>query len=134
MYSIKGAGIVGIEAQPSIIWFGTTTGKEEKLMIKFSIFYPNEEGKKFDMDYYVNNHIPMVLEKLGEAVKGGTVEQGLSGAEPGSPAIYVAMGHLLFDSVEEFQSAFGPHMEAIMADIPNYTDILPSVQISEVKM
>jgi len=53
---------------------------------------------------------------------------------PGSPPIYVAMGHILFDSVEEFQRAIEPHMEAILADIPNYTDILPAVQISEVKM
>lgn len=103
-------------------------------MIKLSVFYPNEEGKKFDMDYYCNSHIPMVQEKLGAAVKGGAVEQGLSGAEPGSPATYVAMGHLLFDSVEAFQSAFAPHAEAIAADIPNYTDIQPVFQISEVKI
>ena len=103
-------------------------------MIKLSVFYPNEEGKKFDMDYYLNNHIPMIQEKLGEALKGGAVEQGLGGAAPGSPATYVAMSHLLFDSVDEFQSSFGPHAEAIMADIPNYTDIQPTIQISEVKM
>jgi len=103
-------------------------------MIKVSVLYPNEEGKKFDMDYYCNSHIPMVQQKLGAAVKGGAVDQGLSGAEPGSPATYVAMAHLLFDSVEAFQSAFGPHAEAIMADVPNYTDIQPVFQISEVKM
>ena len=103
-------------------------------MIKVSVFYPNEKGKKFDMDYYCNSHIPMVQKKLGSALKGGAVEQGLSGAEPGSPATYVAMGHLLFDSVEAFQMAFGPHAETIMADVPNYTDIQPVLQISEVKM
>jgi uncharacterized protein (TIGR02118 family) len=103
-------------------------------MIKVSVLYPNEEGKKFDMEYYLNSHIPMLQEKLGAALKGGAVEQGLSGVEPGSPATYVAMGHLLFDSVEAFQSAFGPHSEAIMADIPNYTDVQPTIQISEVKM
>ena len=103
-------------------------------MIKFSIFYPNKEGKKFDMDYYVDRHIPMVMEKFGGAVKGGTIDQGLAGSDPDSPPIYVAMGHILFDSVEEFHNAMGPHMEAIMADIPNYTDIVPAVQISEVKM
>jgi uncharacterized protein (TIGR02118 family) len=103
-------------------------------MIKVSVFYPNEEGKKFDMDYYLNSHIPMLKEKLGVALKGGAVEQGLSGVEPGSPATYVAMGHLLFDSMETFQSAFGPHSEAIMGDIPNYTDVQPTIQISEVKM
>jgi len=103
-------------------------------MIKLSVFYPNEKGKKFDMDYYCNSHIPMIQKKVGAALKGGAVEQGLSGAEPGSPATYVAMGHLLFDSVEAFQSAFGPHAETIMADVPNYTDIQPVIQISEVKM
>ena len=103
-------------------------------MIKVSVFYPNDEGCKFDMDYYCNSHMPMVREKLGEAVKGVAVEQGLGGAEPGSPATYVAMGHLLFDSVEAFQDAFGPHAEAIMGDIPNYTDVQPTIQISEVKI
>ena len=103
-------------------------------MIKVSVLYPNEEGKKFDMDYYLNSHIPMVQEKLGAALKGGAVEQGLSGAEPGSPATYITMAHLLFDSVEAFQGAFGPNAETIMADVPNYTNIEPVFQISEVKM
>ena len=103
-------------------------------MIKVSVFYPNEEGKKFDMLYYLNNHIPMIQEKLGTALKGGAVDQGLAGASPGSPATYIAIGHLYFDSVETFQSAFGPHAESILGDIPNYTDIQPTIQISEVKL
>jgi uncharacterized protein (TIGR02118 family) len=103
-------------------------------MIKISVFYPSEEGKGFDMEYYCNKHIPMVREKLGVRCKGVAVEQGLGGAEPGSRATFVAMGHLYFDSVEAFQSAFGPHAEAIMGDIPNYTDIRPTIQISEVKI
>jgi uncharacterized protein (TIGR02118 family) len=44
------------------------------------------------------------------------------------------MIHLLFDSLEAFQGAFGPHAEAIMGDIPNYTDLEPVIQISEVIM
>jgi uncharacterized protein (TIGR02118 family) len=66
--------------------------------------------------------------------KGVAVEQGLSGATPGSRAAFVAMGHLYFDSVADFQTAFGPHATAIMADIPNYTDIQPTIQIGEVKI
>lgn len=103
-------------------------------MIKISVFYPNEQGKRFDMEYYCKNHIPMVQQKLGAQCKGVAVEQGLGGGEPGSRAKYVAMGHLYFESVEEFQTAFGPHAEAIMGDIPNYTDIRPTIQISEVKI
>jgi uncharacterized protein (TIGR02118 family) len=62
------------------------------------------------------------------------VEQGLGGGEPGAPPTYIAMGHLYFDSVEAFQESFGPHASEIMADIPNYTDIQPIIQISEVKL
>ena len=44
------------------------------------------------------------------------------------------MGHLYFDSTDTFQTAFAPHAQAIMADIPNYTNTQPTIQISEVKM
>jgi uncharacterized protein (TIGR02118 family) len=87
-------------------------------MIKVSVFYPNEENKKFDMAYYCNKHIPLVQQKLGAACKRIAVEQGLGGAESGSRAVYIAMGHLYFASVDAFQIAFEPHAGAIMADIP----------------
>ena len=103
-------------------------------MIKLSAFYPNDEGNTFNMEYYCNKHIPMVQEKLGAACKGVAVEQGLGGAEPGSLATYFATGHLYFESVEAFQTAFEPHAETIMGDIPNYTNTQPVLQISEVKI
>jgi uncharacterized protein (TIGR02118 family) len=42
------------------------------------------------------------------------------------------MCHIFCDSVEDFQKGFGPHMQEIMGDIPNYTDLAPVIQISEV--
>ena len=103
-------------------------------MIKVTVLYPHPQGRAFDMDYYCNKHIPMVQEILGDDLKGAAVEQGLSGAEPGSSPAYAAIGHLYFDSLEAFQNCFGPHAEAIMGDIPNYTDAQPVIQISEVKI
>jgi len=103
-------------------------------MIKVSVLYPNNDGNKFDMTYYCNSHMPMVQQKLGAVLKQMAVEQGLGGGTPGSKATYVAMGHLYFDSVEAFQTAFAPHAGAIMSDIPNYTNVQPVIQISEVKM
>ena len=103
-------------------------------MIKVSVFYPAGENKKFDMDYYCKSHMPMVQQKLGAACKSMAVEQGLGGGAPGAPATYAAMGHLYFDLVAAFETAFASHAAAIMADIPNYTNIQPVIQISEVKM
>lgn len=103
-------------------------------MIRVSVLYSNTEGKKFDMVYYCNKHIPLVKQKLGAACKGIDVYQGLEGAQPGSLPSFAAMAHLCFDSVDAFQSAFSPHAQTIMGDIPNYTDIEPIIQINEVKM
>jgi uncharacterized protein (TIGR02118 family) len=102
-------------------------------MIKVSVLYPNNPGNKFDMDYYCTSHMPMVRQKLGAACKRVEVEQGVGGGTQGSQPTYVAMGHLYFDSVPAFQSAFGPHSQEIMGDIPNYTNLQPIIQISEVK-
>jgi len=68
-------------------------------MIKVSVLYPNEAGTKFDITYYLSHHIPMVRRLLGSALKGVSVEHGISGEEPGSSAPYIITGHLVFDSV-----------------------------------
>jgi uncharacterized protein (TIGR02118 family) len=101
-------------------------------MIKVGVFYP--QTSKFDWDYYVGKHMPMVGNLLGPALKKAEVEKGLAGGGPGAPATYTAICHLHFDSVEAFQKAFGPHAAEIMSDIPKYTDVQPVVQISEVKV
>src|SRR5262249_48831318 len=61
-----------------------------------------------------------------------TVDKGLAGGAPGAPATYVGMCHIFCDSIEAFRAGFGPHAAEIMADIPNYTDQTPVMQISEV--
>jgi len=99
-------------------------------VIKVSVLYPNRPGAK----YYCEKHMPIVQQKLGSACKRVSVEQGIAGMAPGAPAAFVAMGHLYCDSAEAFQAAFAPHAQDIMGDIPNYTDIEPTIQISEVKI
>ena len=101
-------------------------------MIKVSVMYPNTPGARFDHDYYRDKHMPLVKARMGDACKSYTVDKGLGGGAPGAPATYVGMCHIFADSVEAFQKGFGPHAKEIMADIPNYTDIAPVMQISEV--
>jgi uncharacterized protein (TIGR02118 family) len=75
-----------------------------------------------------------VVQKLGSACKGCSVEQGIAGGTPGTLPAYAVLAHLLFESVDAFQAAFAPHADVIMSDIANYTAIQPVIQISEVKM
>ncbi len=96
--------------------------------------YPNSSEATFDIDYYCNKHVPMVMEMLGDALKGGAVDSGLAGGMPGEDPAFIAMGHLTFESVGSFQKAFGPNSEKILADLPNFTNTKPQIQISEIKL
>ena len=100
-------------------------------MIVVSVMYPNQEGVVFDFAYWTITHLPLVAQLVGPALKGIESERGLSGPLPGSPAPYVAVARLQFDSVEAFQSAFGPHSAALMGDIPKFTNVSPTIQIGE---
>jgi uncharacterized protein (TIGR02118 family) len=101
-------------------------------MIKVSVLYPSGDNATFDMDYYCKRHMPMVQDRLGAACKRVAVEKGLSGGAPDTSPSYIAMGHLFFDSVAEFQAAFAPHASELLGDVPNYTNTKPMIQISEV--
>jgi uncharacterized protein (TIGR02118 family) len=103
-------------------------------MTKISILYPNNKGMRFDMRYYVDTHMPRSIELLSThpGFKGVSVERGLAGAEPGTDPTYVAMCHFLFNSMQDFRKAFVPHAATLQGDMPNYTDIKPVIQVSEV--
>jgi uncharacterized protein (TIGR02118 family) len=74
----------------------------------------------------------MVKELMGDYCNYYTVDRALSSGSPASNAPYIAMGHLFCDSLDAFQAGFAPHSKEIMADIPNYTNQTPVIQISEV--
>ena len=101
-------------------------------MIKVTVMYSNAPGVRFDHAYYRDKHMPLVKSRMGAGCKYYTVDKGLAGGAPGAPATYVAMCHIFCESPETFQAGFGPHAQEILADIPNYTDQTPVIQISEV--
>jgi uncharacterized protein (TIGR02118 family) len=102
-------------------------------MIRVNVLYPGGDGKTFDITYYCEKHIPMVQRLLGAAVKGVSVDYGITSAD-GSAAPYMAIGHLTFDSMETFRGSFGPNAAQIQGDVPYYTNVRPLIQISEVKI
>ena len=101
-------------------------------MIKVSVMYPNAPGVRFDHTYYRDKHMPLIKARMGAGLKYYTVDKGLGGAAPNVPAEFIGMCHLMCDSVAAYQASFGPHAAELTADIANFTDVTPRVQISEV--
>lgn len=101
-------------------------------MINVSVMYPNSADVKFDKEYYCNKHIPLISQLLGDAIKDIQVSFGLVGASIDEAPAFIAMVFMTFDSIEAFQTAFGPHAQRLVNDIPNYTNAQAQIQISEI--
>jgi uncharacterized protein (TIGR02118 family) len=91
-------------------------------MIRVSVLYPSGEGTTFDHDYYAATHIPMCIDAWNVPAQ---IDKGINGP-------YVAAVHFTFDSMEHMQSAMASEKTgAVMADVANYTNAAPVMQISE---
>jgi uncharacterized protein (TIGR02118 family) len=99
-------------------------------MIKVSVMYPQSPGTRFDHDYYRNNHLPLIKRSMGAALEYYAIDREIANGAPKSP--FVAMCHLICDSIESYQAAMGPHGKEIAADIRNFTDRTPVTEFSEV--
>ena len=102
-------------------------------MIRISFLYPNSQNARFDLDYYVEKHMPFSIALLSAhpGFRGVSVDRGIS-SNPGTDAPYFAVCHFLFETLDDFMQAVSPHLPALRADMTNYTDIEPTFQVSEV--
>ena len=101
-------------------------------MIKLSVMYPNKSGLKFDLKYYLTTHKNLLADLLGDALIDAETTKGLAGGAPGEAAPYFVMSSLTFESLETFQESFGANVEKILADLTNFTNAQPQVQISAI--
>lgn len=100
-------------------------------MVRVMVRYPAKPGSRFDLDYYLKRHMPMVVEKLTPyGMASAEVDQGVSGPMPGTPAGYQMIAYLNFPSLEQMQAALMAEAGSLMADLANFTDVAAEVQIN----
>lgn len=93
-------------------------------MIRLSVFYPTTEGAAFDHDYYRDTHVPLAQKAWGGVP--AEIDKGIDGP-------YAAAVHFTFESLEAMGAAMAsPGTGEVMADVANYTTIVPVMQTSEV--
>ena len=93
--------------------------------------YPNEPDKKFDMDYYLNKHMTVLHEKLDPVSLVKTeIDEGIDSQGENTPPPFRVICHMFFNSMEDFEKIL-PYEAELFGDVPNYTNIVPVVQISE---
>lgn len=105
---------------------------KNKNMIRLTVMYPNKADLKFNKEYYVNQHSKLLSNLLGSAIITSDINFGIASGEPDKPAPFAVITNLVFESLEIFQNSFGVNAEKIQADLLNFTNVKPVVQISEI--
>jgi len=101
-------------------------------MFRVSVMYPNQEGVRFDIDYYRTKHMALVKKLLKPfGLIKTEVDQGISGGS-GQSAPYICVGHLYFDSKDGYDRGVAQVGTVLRGDIPHFTDAKPIRQISEI--
>ena len=94
------------------------------MAIRLTVLYPKTDDGTFDHDYYANTHVPLCLSTWG--LESAEVDKGIDGP-------YVAAVHFRFESVEEMSEKMSnPDSAKVRADVPNYTNLTPIRQLSEI--
>lgn len=102
-------------------------------MIRVTVSYAGAAGKRFDHAYYQDQHRALIQRLLGEhGLQRVEMDQCLADGAGGPPPV-VAVAHLLFDTLAGFQAGMAAQGAALMQDIANYTDIAPTILLSEMK-
>lgn len=101
-------------------------------MILVSVMYPNVEGAKFDYDYYLSHHIPLVKKHWSDSgLEKVRVFKGESGSGPMEKPGYILMAMLEFASHDALQACLAKAGDEVMGDVAKFTTIEPVLQVSE---
>lgn len=99
-------------------------------MILVTVMYP--AGEKFDVDYYLKTHMPLVKERWGPlGLKSAQAIKGVAKPD-GSAPDYQMVALLTFGSMDDFKAAGKAHGKEIFNDIPKFTSAQAVVQINDV--
>ena len=100
-------------------------------MYKVSVMYPNQEGARFDLNYYQTTHMDLVKQNLKPfGLIKADVDKGISGGGD-QAAPYICIGNLYFESRDGYDKGILEAGPILRGDISNFTDITPVRQISE---
>jgi uncharacterized protein (TIGR02118 family) len=96
-----------------------------------TVLYPNTPGVTFDFDYYLKHHATLIDRLYGNSIARLELRRG-SATPDGSPAPFIAIINIWIADQDAFDSAGAKHGSTLIADVPNFTNTMPTIQIDEI--
>jgi uncharacterized protein (TIGR02118 family) len=96
-----------------------------------TVLYANKPGVTFDFDYYLKKHATLIHRLYGKGIAKLELRRGVTSAD-GSPPPHIAVISIWIGNQEIFDAAQAKHAPELIADVKNFTNTMPSIQIDEV--
>jgi uncharacterized protein (TIGR02118 family) len=96
-----------------------------------TVLYPNSPGVTFDFDYYLKHHAALIDRLYGGSIAKLELRRG-SATPQGLPAPFVAIINIWIADQAAFDAAGAKHGATLIADVPNFTNTMPTIQIDEI--
>lgn len=95
----------------------------KQAIVQFS--YPNSAASTFNLEYYLNTHMPLVDKHWGpHGMLNWTVTKGEEGTD------YFVQVTIFWESLEAFEKV--KSSEKVMGDVKNFSNVTPSVRVGVV--
>ncbi|HJR69415.1 MAG TPA: EthD family reductase [Gammaproteobacteria bacterium] len=86
-----------------------------------TILYQNGADVRFDFDYYINTHMPRIMNLYGKSISRFELRRGQPGADGAKPP-YVATITIWIADGAAFDAAQVQHQAGLRADVPKFTN------------
>ncbi len=96
-----------------------------------TVLYPNKPGVTFDFEYYRDHHATLIERLYGEGIAKLELRRGIATPD-NSPVPYVAIINIWIGSQQAFDEAGAKHGATLVADVKNFTNSMPTIQIDEI--
>jgi uncharacterized protein (TIGR02118 family) len=89
-------------------------------------------GVRFDEQYYVTKHLPLVGGIMGPFGVTGVEMMKVTASGDGAAPRYQVIFTAYFETMAALQKALaGPRMSEVMGDVPNYYDGAPEIFVGD---
>ncbi|MBE3045513.1 EthD family reductase [Candidatus Bathyarchaeota archaeon] len=102
-------------------------------MATLTALYPNTPDARYDVDYYINIHMPLVQQHWKQyGLLSWSVSSFASDAT--KPALYSFMSIIHFESTDSIHAALAsPERAVVMGDVEKFANTPPLILIAETK-
>ena len=98
-----------------------------------TILYPNDEGVRWDADYYREKHMTLIMKLYGtEAIRRFEVRKGLTGMDGTSKPSFIGCVNIYIEDQAKFDAAGAKHSQTLRDDVPNFSSVNPSAVVTEI--